>query len=122
MRVQVGDLSLPNNSALARFLRMKLSGGYVVVAGATDADLGTLEQRVLATESRAALVPRNAEGTVRMVAAAAVALYATVYGAAGGKVATTANTNPLGVALEAATADGDEIEVLRFHDPTAATS
>jgi hypothetical protein len=51
-----------------------------------------------------------------MVASAAVTSGAKVYGAAGGKVSATKNDNFIGYALNAATADGDVVEVLRVED------
>jgi len=54
----------------------------------------------------------NAQGTRKMVAAGAITKHAIVYGAAGGKIDDTANGNPIGIALEAASGDGSIIEVL----------
>jgi hypothetical protein len=48
-----------------------------------------------------------------MVASVAIALNGAVWAASGGKVAAT-GTVEIGIALEAATADGDVIEVLRL--------
>ena len=51
-------------------------------------------------------------GTVKLTASGAITANVNVYKAANGKIGTT-NTNKLiGIALEAATADGDVIEVL----------
>lgn len=59
-------------------------------------------------------------GTVKVVAAAAISLDAIVYSAASGKVSVSASTAfPLGIALEAATADGDVIEILPLVGETA---
>jgi hypothetical protein len=113
MRVKTGSLTFQATSALAPYLRVKLSASKLVVAGATDNELGTLEERVLAADDYAAVVPKNAEGTVKMVAAGAIAQYASVYGAASGKVDDVANENFIGMAMTASSADGDYIEVLR---------
>jgi hypothetical protein len=52
-----------------------------------------------------------------MVAAAAISANALVYGAASGKISSVANGNVEGIALEAATADGDVIEVVPVNSP-----
>jgi hypothetical protein len=96
--------------AIAQHLRVKTAGA-LVVAGAGDVDLGTME--VPATEAGPASVRlRTAQGTAKMVAAGAISAGAPVYAAAGGEVSDT-GTVYVGTAMEAATADGDVIEVLR---------
>ena len=66
---------------------------------------------------------RGASGTHKMIAVEALAIGATVYTEASGKVQDTAAATSfiVGTALEAATADGDIIEVLyNTHGDTAA--
>jgi len=59
-------------------------------------------------------------GTVKVVAAAAIAKDAIVYTAASGKVSVSASTAlPLGIAKEAATDDGDVIEIMPLVGETA---
>lgn len=53
----------------------------------------------------------NPEGTLKVAAGAAVSVGATVYGAADGKVSSTASGAPQGIALDAASGDGSVIEV-----------
>jgi len=114
MRVNTGNQTYPTNgAALSPYLRMKLSGAYIVVAGATDDDVGTLAQRCVTTDTVGAVVPPNATGTVKMVAGEATTQYAKVYGYAGGKIGVTVNANYLGIALTAASGDGSYVEVLR---------
>jgi hypothetical protein len=113
MRVQAGNLSLPNNSAIAPYLRVKMSGGYLVAAGETDNEIGTLEQRVLATDTVGSVVPKNVEGSIKMVASEAITAFTSVYGAASGKAGDTANANFLGMALTAASGDGAIFEMIR---------
>lgn len=118
MRVTTGSKTLTANAALAPYLRVKLSSGELVVAGAEDREIGTLDQRVLAADDPAAVVPRAVDGTVMMVASAAISQYAKVYGAASGKVSSTANSNFIGIAMESASGDGSQIEVLRIERPS----
>jgi len=100
-------------AAIAQYLRVKTAGA-LAVAGATDAELGTME--VAATAAGPATVRlRTAQGTCKMVASAAITANAYVYAAASGKIASTGSLL-IGRALEAATADGDVIEVLRTED------
>lgn len=100
-------------AAIARFLRVKLSSGKLAAAGIADKELGTLEEAALADGHVVRVRLRNAGGTRKMTAAAAITLGADVYTAAAGKVSVSAQTAYLvGTALEAAGADGDIIEVL----------
>ncbi len=122
MRVQTENVTFQANVALAPYLRVKLSSGKLVVADATDADVGTLFQRVLAADDRVAVVPANMPGTIRMVAGAAIAQWANVYGAASGKIDDIVNSNFIGFAMEAATGDGSHIEVMRQVDITPPVS
>lgn len=104
--------------AIAQHLRVKLSAGVlaVAVAGTTDdgVEIGTITEAAFAAGDKRAVRLRSAQGTTKMVAAAAVAAGVAVYGAAGGKVDDVTSGNPIGISLEAATADGDIIEVLRY--------
>lgn len=110
--------TFPNNSAIAPFLRVKLSAGYLVVATAADDELGILEERALATDTSKGVRLPNSGETVRVTAAGAITALADVYRAAGGKISATPNGRRWGVALEAASGDGSQIEVLRL--PAAA--
>jgi len=114
---KTGILSLAATAALAPYLRVKYDASYGLAAcGPEDVGLGTLHNRHivsgLGASANAAVIAWNAAGTRKMVAAGALSVFDVVYGAEGGKVDDTANANPIGVALEAATADGDYIEVL----------
>ena len=111
-------ITLPINSALEPYRRVLMSAGQLAYAGADDREVGTLKQRVptsgLGSSDVAPVVTPNAEGTVLMIANGAIAQYGNVYGAASGKVSATVNGNFIGIALEATTADGDQVEVLRL--------
>ena len=57
---------------------------------------------------------RNYNGSVEAIAASSVAVGAALYGATGGKIASTSSGTTIGFALEAATADGDIIEIVQY--------
>jgi hypothetical protein len=99
--------TFPNNSALAAGLRVKLSAGYLVAAGATDVELGTLEKQVFATDPTASVILRTAEGTVEMIASGSATLGNPAYAAASGKVASSGTVFCGTFLLSTATADGD---------------
>ncbi|MBW3540755.1 MAG: DUF2190 family protein [Planctomycetes bacterium] len=101
-------------AAIGRYLRVKLSSGKLAVAGATDADIGTIERETFAAGDLVAVRLRLAQGTRKMVAAGAFDLHANLYGAASGRVDDVVNENFQGIALEAATAAGDIVEVLPY--------
>lgn len=110
--MQVGPITLIANAALAPYLRVKLSAGKLVVAEALDEELGVLDTRVLTADAASAVTPLNIGGSIRMIAGGAVIQFASVYGAAGGKVKSTVNANFIGIALQAASGDGSHIEIL----------
>lgn len=95
--------------AIAQHLRVKTTGA-LVVATASDVELGTMELPCTAA-GPATVRLRTAQGTRKMVASVAITAGDPVYAAAGGKIAATGGVF-VGTALEAATADGDVIEVL----------
>lgn len=114
-----GIRSFAASAALAPHLRVVYDAtNGLAVAGPEDKELGVLRNRHIVSgvgaSEQAPVVLRNASGTVKMVAAGALSAWDTVYGAEGGKVDDTPNTNPIGIACQAATADGDYIEVLRI--------
>jgi len=102
--------------AIAQHLRVKTTGA-LVVAGATDVELGTMELPCTAAGPCTVRL-RSATGTAKMVAAGAISDNATVYAAAGGKVDASGSV-VVGQAMEAATANNDVIEVLRYADAGA---
>ncbi|MCA9013705.1 MAG: DUF2190 family protein [Planctomycetaceae bacterium] len=112
--------TFPINTTIGAYLRVVMSGGYLAAASAEQIDLGTMKQgnqtSGVGSSSVASVVFRSAEGTVYMIASEAITQYARVYGADGGKIQATPNANPIGFALTAATADGDQVEVLRTDD------
>lgn len=103
--------------AVASYLRVKTPGA-VAAAGALDQSIGTMDRDCLAAGPCSVRL-KTAQGTRKMVAAAAISAGAYVYGAASGKVSSVANGNIEGVAREAATADGDVIEVMSLNQSVA---
>jgi len=98
--------------AIDQFLRTKMSGGKLAVAGAEEKGPGTIEIPALADRDPCPVRLWNANGTRKMVAAGAFAAFAELYGAAAGRVDDAVNSLPIGLSMEASNAAGDIIEVL----------
>jgi hypothetical protein len=106
-------------------LRVKLNGSNklaVCGAGATETEVGTMRVAALAADEYVAVRLPTAMGTTKMVALTSFAREALLYAGAGGYVDDVVNGKPIGVALEAATALGDVVEVLRIHAQVIVTS
>ncbi len=104
-------------AALAQKRLVKLSSGEVVynTITSTDDPIGVNDYAVADTED-ACILMANQGGTVELTAAGAITAGARIYAAADGKVSAipedSATYRLIGIALEAATADGDIIECL----------
>lgn len=112
------------DEAIAQWARVKLdSDGKVTVAGLTDKGIGVATREAFAAGDIIDVALNTKPGTVKMIAVEALAAGATVYSEAAGKVQDTAQATAfqVGVAMEAATADGDIIEVMPQIGDTAAT-
>lgn len=111
-----GILTFQAGAAISQFARVKLSSGVLALAVLADGpgvELGTLQEASFASGDMRAVKARNFPGSRKMIASAALAIGAKVYTAAAGKVGATATGAFLeGIALTAASADGDIIEVL----------
>ena len=109
---------------IKQYARVTLgSGGTITEAGLAVKDIGTAMEPAVSGETIAVKL-RSGSGTHKMIAIEALAIGATLYTEADGKVQDTAASTSfqLGTALEAATADGDIIEVLyNQHGDTAVT-
>lgn len=103
--------SFESNEAIAQFLRVYLTSGKIAVAGAGEKSLGTALQPSFAAGEHQAVRLRNGPGTRFMVANGAISAGARCYGAASGKISATPGGQFEGIALEAATANNDVIEV-----------
>jgi len=109
------------SGALGQFLRVRLNGSFeLALCSDTDLDcLGVMEQAAFLQGDKRAVILLNKQGTIPMIANAAIAEGAEVFAAAAGKVA-PAGTVSMGENLEAATTDDDQIEV--FPRPQFAVS
>jgi hypothetical protein len=88
------------------------ANGDAVYAGATEQPIG-FTQEYVASGRRFTMFLLNKMGTFVGTASGAINKLADVYCGANGKLTATVGTNKrVGLALEAATADGDKIEVL----------
>ena len=109
---------------IKQYARVTLgSGGTITEAGLAVKEIGTAMEPAVSGETISVKL-RSGSGTHKMIAIEALAAGATLYTETDGKVQDTAASTSfqLGTALEAATADGDIIEVLyNQHGDTAAT-
>ena len=105
----LGSKSFVAGEDLEAYRRVKLSSGNVVYADAGEEFIGVTSHKALNTE-QVTVNLRSASRTYKMVASSAITAGNTIYGAIDGKVSASASGVAQGVALEAATADGDVIE------------
>lgn len=117
MAVTRQALTFQASAALAPHLRLKLDGSnQLEAAGASEQELGTNPERALAADEYIAIDPLMPGIVVLMTAAGTFSQYASLYGAAAGKVDDSANENYIGIALDAATAANDLVRVLRLQE------
>jgi len=104
--------------AIAAHLLVKTAGSTansVAIATAGSDVIGCSTENAIASGAKGAIRLFNGGGTVKLTAAGAIAVNALVYVAgSAGKIDDAVNGRPLGIAMEAATADGDIIEVMPF--------
>jgi hypothetical protein len=120
MRKQIGNITLPVNTTFNPFLRVKLSGGYLALAGASDDEIGVLEQNVISTDVTTAVIPFEDPASRQGVAAGAITQFAEVYAAANGQLAATGSLLR-GTALTAASGSGSIFEYLPAPASTSGT-
>jgi hypothetical protein len=122
--VDVGTKTFIANGAITQHQRVKIeAAGTVAVAGLAEKEIGTARDTV-ATGKPCTVILTSKEGTCKMIASEAIAVAAPVYTESDGEVQDTAQATSylVGIALSAAAADQDVIEVLRnSHGDTAAT-
>lgn len=109
--------------------RVKIESGTatvppeVVYADAGEQHIGVTGNDAVSDGDPVSITPINMTGTYEGTAKTALVVGATLYGAADGKIDDTSSGSAIGIALEAATADGDIIEFMSFAvlSTTAAT-
>lgn len=121
---ETGYKTFTPGAALAQWTRVKISSGKIVAAGITDEnDIGVVTRQTFADGGPPVAVKlRNSGGSHKAIAAAAITAGAILFTAASGKVSVSASTAfKRGIALEAAGADGDIIEVMPLYGEVAVT-
>ena len=99
-------------AAIAIHILVKLASGVLQVAAADEEWIGVTEAAAFAAGDRIPVRLRSAQGTMKCTAAGAFAESAVLFGQADGKVDDVAEAIRVGIALEAAGAAGDIVEVL----------
>lgn len=91
--------------------------GKVAATGLAERPIGVAMRAALADGDEIPVKLLNGSGSFKGIAKEALALAATLYTEAGGKLQDTAEATslPVGIALEAATAENDVIEFLPLH-------
>ncbi len=117
-------MSQQNNSGWASFkaagaipahARVTISAaGVVDVAGLTDTGIGTAEHPAIAAGADVRVKLWSAPGTHKVIASEAFAVAAPLYTESDGEVQDTAQATsfPIGIAVEAAGADQDVVEMV----------
>jgi len=99
---------------VARYSTVKLNtskGDEVVACGSNEANIGFAAEAVVSGEPVTVFL-KNSGGTFKAIAHEAITVGAALYNHASGRVGSTSGGTQRYVALEAATAQGDIIEVL----------
>ncbi len=107
----LGKKTFTSAGAIGVFELVSLSTGNVIQCEADTVPIGVAMDDVTASGAYLAIDLLNTGGTKKIKAGAAISLGAACYEGADGKLAASGDT-VVGTALEAATADGDIIEVL----------
>ena len=116
-----GCVPMTADAAIAQYARVILeSDGKCVTAGITQIGDGIAQTAAFASGDVISVKLWNSAGTFKMIAIEALAVGATLYTEANGKVQDTAASTSFDFAkaLEAATADGDIIECMLLAAPT----
>jgi hypothetical protein len=118
----------PINANIGAYLRVKESGGYLALAGATDNEIGVTARPLqvptggIGQSNMGDVVLPPAGCTTKGIASGAISQYAAVYAGANGKYAATGSLYR-GIAMTATSADGDEFELLPLRsDPNGIAS
>lgn len=111
--VESGHRCLQVTGAIARAIRVAFSAGQVAAAGLNTLGIGLTRVATFAANEPVDVIEYSSGGEIEMTAAGAITQGALVYTAASGKISATAASTSfkVGIAMEAATADGDIIPV-----------
>ena len=118
---ETGVISVTAAAARSAFLRVYNSSGTWTTAGASVLSDGVQQIPSVATTDIVPVRLATAPGTRKMMASGVIAIGATAYAGASGKIAGS-GTIVEGRALEAAAADGDIIEVIPLHENDVSTA
>ena len=111
-----GYATVTLTETVGQFLRTDASG---TLCGITERGIGVATRSGVSGDA-VSVALHSKPGTMKVIASAAISKDAIVYTAASGKVGASASTAfPLAIAMEAATADGDVIEVMPLVGETA---
>ena len=113
---KTGYKGLPVSAAVAQYVLVKISSSKVATAGLAEQPIGVSMQQGFADGDVINVALLSKAGTIKMKCADAVAEGAAGYGRASGLIddVSTSSAIKVGVALEAATATNDIIEVMPF--------
>jgi len=105
------------SAAITKYALVTYASGKVTTCGLAERPIGVAMDTAFADGDEISVKLFNGAGTFKVIAKEALAVSAILYTEAGGKVQDTAEATalPIGQALEAATADGDIIEMLPIH-------
>ena len=118
-----GYITLLAAAAVGQNIRVVIdSNGKAAIATAAQRGIGTTQNMASAADGLVNVRLFTHPGTFLMKAAGDFVARSVVYAAADGEVDNVATAVKMGVALEAATADGDQIEVMPIAEPTVAAS
>lgn len=110
-----GPITATAGEAIEVHRRVKFNGTNWVYSDVEDHH-AVSKEAALASGDTFPAVPRFREGTLILVASGAISAGAKCYPDTDGKITATVQHKPLAIALQAAAADGDEIECLLLPD------
>lgn len=101
-------------AGLAQYLRVKYDGSFKLVVAGDEQHIGQTSVATTKADEPVAVIGVGQQSTGKYVAAGAFAKGATITSAGGGKVDDAAGSITIGIAREAAAADGDIVEVIHI--------
>jgi len=112
-----GTKTFTASAAITKYALVKYASGKVAMNGLADRPIGVAMDAAFADGDLVSVKLLNAAGSFKGIAKEALADAAVLYTEAGGKLQDTAEATalPVGIALQAASADNDIIEWLPLH-------